>query len=163
MSKKRWLVLPGLVIVALWWWIQRPGAEAVRAQYAAITLGHPQTTVPTSAAVGPVVQTPAAPAQAVQIDSGGFPAMRERLVGKLQLDASQREKLDTILAALQPRFQALDNLDVTARPTARAKLVSELQLKINEMLTPDQRGFYEQLQARAYELKQGRAAAKPTP
>ncbi len=100
---------------------------------------------------------------------GDLARFRGRLLDKLQLDASQQAKLDTILAALQPRFMALDKLEANAGPLARAKLVGELQLKVNAMLTPDQRATYEQMQAQVDEQRQAQepangaasAAAKP--
>ena len=90
---------------------------------------------------------------------GGFALLRARLVDKLQLDASQQTKLDTILAESQPRFMALDKLEAQLRAPARAKLVGELQLKINSMLTPDQRATYELMQAQVDEQRQARTPA----
>ncbi len=88
-------------------------------------------------------------AHAQQAPGGGFAAMRERLVGELQLDASQQGKLDAIMLELRPRFMALADLDEETRPAARIKLLGDMQIKINTMLSPDQRATYEQMQARA--------------
>jgi len=88
-------------------------------------------------------------AHAQQVAGGGFAAMRERLVTELQLSDRQQAKLDAILAELRPRFTALAELDPAARPGARARLLGEMQITINEMLTPDQRATYEQMQAKA--------------
>jgi HlyD family secretion protein len=89
---------------------------------------------------------------------GGFAAMRERLIADLQLDAGQQARLDAILAELRPRFAALAERDAAARAPERAKLLTELQQKINAMLTPDQRAQYELLQARAATRRQAQAA-----
>lgn len=80
---------------------------------------------------------------------GGFAAMRERLIADLQLDASQQARLDAIMLELRPRFVALADLEQAQRQPARARLLAEMQQKINAMLTPDQRATYEQMQARA--------------
>ena len=80
---------------------------------------------------------------------GGLAAQRERLVSGLQLDADQQAKLDAIGAELRPRFGALRDLAQEERGPARAKLLAEMQQKINAMLTPDQRAAYELMQARA--------------
>lgn len=157
MNKTRWLVLPALAIVATaaWWWTQRSGVAAVPAQAAAITLGSPQTTVLAGHMADPVLQISVAGAQA---NGDGVAALRERLVADLKLNASQQRKLDTILVGWQPRFLALDKLEPMARQAAHAKLVGELQLKINATLTPDQRATYEQMQAQADKQKLARAA-----
>ncbi|MCW5645280.1 MAG: efflux RND transporter periplasmic adaptor subunit [Rhodoferax sp.] len=81
--------------------------------------------------------------------AGGFAAMRERLIADLQLDASQQARLDAIMLELRPRFMALADLEQAQRQPARARLLAEMQQKINAMLTPDQRATYEQMQARA--------------
>lgn len=80
---------------------------------------------------------------------GGLAAMRERLVSELKLDAAQQTKLDVISAEMRPRFATLGELEQSARPAARAKLLAEMQQKINAMLTPDQRAGYELMQAKA--------------
>ncbi len=89
---------------------------------------------------------------------GGLAAQRERLVTGLQLDAGQQAKLDAIGAAMRPGFMALRELDEAQRAPARAKLVTEMQQKINAMLTPDQRAAYELMQARATGAAAGPAA-----
>jgi HlyD family secretion protein len=90
---------------------------------------------------------------------GGLAAMRERLVEELKLDAAQQAKLDAIMVELRPRFMAMADLEQAARSAARTKLLSEMQQKINAMLTPDQRAVYEQMQARAAANRQAQAAS----
>lgn len=85
--------------------------------------------------------------------------MRERLIAELQLTDSQQAKLDAIMAELRPRFIALAELEQAARQPARAKLLVEMQQKINTMLTPDQRATYEQIQARAAANREAQGAA----
>lgn len=105
------------------------------------------------------------------VAGAGLAALRDRLVNGLKLDAAQQDKLDALLAALRPRFAALAEVDAQARPAERARLVGELQLRINEMLSPDQRAVYEQMQARAEARRandaggvaaDGTAAARPS-
>ena len=80
---------------------------------------------------------------------GGFAAQRERLVSALELDSDQQAKLDAIHAEMRPRWMALADMDQPQRAPAREKLMAEMRLKINAMLTPDQRAAYELMQARA--------------
>lgn len=94
-----------------------------------------------------------------QAAGGGLAGMRTRLIEELTLDATQQTRLDAILVDLRPRFMALAELDQAARQPARAKLLTEMQQKINAMLTPDQRAAYEQMQARATASREAQAAA----
>ncbi len=87
-------------------------------------------------------QTPPASGQ-----RGGYAAQRERLVTGLQLDAGQQARLDAISHEMLPRVMALRGLAEAERAPARAKLMVEMQQKINAMLTPDQRAAYELMQA----------------
>ena len=80
---------------------------------------------------------------------GGLAAMRERLVSGLQLDQDQQAKLDVISADLRPKFMAMRDLGEAERAPIRAKLMAEMQQRINAMLRPDQRAAYELMQARA--------------
>lgn len=85
--------------------------------------------------------------------------MRERLINELTLDATQQSRLDAIMVELRPRFMALAELAQAERQPARAKLLTEMQQKINAMLTPDQRAVYEQMQARTETNRAARTAA----
>ena len=90
-----------------------------------------------------------AQAQPAGGSGGGLAAQRERLVAGLQLDVEQQAKLDAISAEMRPRFMALRELGESERAASRARLLGEMQQKINAMLTPDQRAAYELMQARA--------------
>ncbi len=90
---------------------------------------------------------------------GGLAAQRERLVAGLQLDLEQQAKLDAIGAEMRPRFMALRELAESERAASRARLLGEMQQKINAMLTPDQRAAYELMQARATAAAGGATSA----
>lgn len=90
---------------------------------------------------------------------GGIAAQRERLVIELQLDAGQQSRLDAVFAELRPRLMALADLEQAQRAPAREKLLAEMRLKINAMLTPDQRAAYELMQARAADRRGAPATA----
>ena len=90
-----------------------------------------------------------AQAQPAGGSGGGLAAQRERLVAGLQRDVEQQAKLDAISAEMRPRFMALRELGESERAASRARLLGEMQQKINAMLTPDQRAAYELMQARA--------------
>ncbi len=100
-------------------------------------------------------------AQAQQ-GANGFVAQRERLVEQLKLDSGQQAKLDAIMAEMRPRLASLADLDEPSRQPARQKLLSELRLQINAMLTPDQRATYELMQARAEAIRATSAAGNPS-
>ena len=89
-----------------------------------------------------------ATAQSTNAQGGGYAAQRERLVTGLRLDVQQQARLDAITSEMLPRVLALSGLGRAERGPARAKLMVELQQKINAMLTPDQRAAYELMQAR---------------
>ncbi len=93
---------------------------------------------------------------------GGFAAMRERLIAELQLDTAQQARLDALMLEFRPRFVALADLEQPQRQPARARLLAEMQQKINAMLTPDQRAAYEQMQARAAATRAAQAATAGT-
>jgi HlyD family secretion protein len=78
---------------------------------------------------------------------GGPGALRERLVGELELNGEQQTQLDAILADLRPRFAALRELADGERQAAREKVMGELRERIGKILTPEQRERYAQQQA----------------
>ena len=104
---------------------------------------------------------PSATAQPAGGAGGGLAAQRERLVSGLKLDQDQQAKLDAISADMRPRFMAMRDLAETERGPARAKLVGEMQQRINAMLSPDQRAAYELMQAQS-QARQGSAGAAPS-
>ncbi len=102
---------------------------------------------------------PAAVAQPAAGAGGGLAAQRERLVNGLKLDQEQQAKLDAISADMRPRFMAMRDLPEAERGPVRAKLMGEMQQRINAMLNPDQRAAYELMQAQG----QARQAGGPPP
>ena len=76
---------------------------------------------------------------------GGLAAQRERLVSELQLSSEQQIKLDAISAEMRPKFMAMRDLSEDERPAAREKATSEMRLKINTMLTPEQKVKYQKI------------------
>lgn len=88
-------------------------------------------------------------ANAQPAGGGGMAAQRERLVSELQLDAEQTARLDAISAEMRPRFMALRDLPQDQRAEARDKLMADMRSRISSMLTPAQRGRYQQMLAQA--------------
>jgi Spy/CpxP family protein refolding chaperone len=70
-------------------------------------------------------------------------AMRRRLADELSLDASQRAALDSILDSRNARF---DELMAPMRPRLDSVSVNARQ-RIRDLLTPEQRARYDQMQA----------------
>ena len=80
---------------------------------------------------------------------GGLAALKERLVGELQLSVEQQTRFDAIAAELRPKFMALRDLPEDERGPAREKVSAEMRAKITAMLSPAQKARYEALQAQA--------------
>lgn len=97
------------------------------------------------------------PAQA-QTAADGLAAQRTGLTQALGLKPAQQHKLDAILAQAEPKLAAVAALPVTQQAVARRKLLDDMHLRINEMLTPDQRATYELMQAKAEERRNGQVA-----
>ena len=93
---------------------------------------------------------------------GGFAALRERLVNELKLSAEQQTKLDAINSDLRPKFMMLRELPEESRAAAREKLSAEMREQISRMLSPQQRGVYQQMQS-AGTSTQAQAPAKAPP
>ncbi len=72
---------------------------------------------------------------------------RNRLVHELQLDAAQTEKVDAIYASARPRFMQLRELPETERTRARERITADLRARIAELLTPEQKKRYAEMQA----------------
>ncbi|MEN9842974.1 MAG: hypothetical protein RLZZ612_803, partial [Pseudomonadota bacterium] len=101
---------------------------------------------------------------------GGLMAMRDRLVQDLQLTAAQQSQLDALLEKTRPKFAALRELPEDQRPAARDPLMQELRTQIGQLLTPEQRERYAQMQpaggrprAGAPEAPRSSAVAPPPP
>jgi HlyD family secretion protein len=106
--------------------------------------------IPGVEAAGPAASAPAAAQVAVASGAGGggaFAALRERLVGEVQVTGEQLERIDALMAAQRPRFAELRNVPEDQRPAARERIVAEMRLRIGEQLTPDQRKRYDAMQA----------------
>jgi HlyD family secretion protein len=95
--------------------------------------------------------------------AGGFAAQRERLIATLNLDQDQQAKLDAINADMRPRFMALRDLGEAERGAARARIVTDMQQRINAMLNADQRAAYELMQAQAQTRQSGSTAGTSSP
>jgi len=111
------------------------------------------------------------PADAVPADAGGpsearsaevkggvgaGAQWRERLVSELRLDADQQARLDPILADMRAKMMALQGLPEEARAKMAGAIRSDTQLRIGDLLRPEQReGFAELIAEQA-----GRAGAR---
>jgi HlyD family secretion protein len=89
----------------------------------------------------------AAAAPGAAASAGAFAALRERLVGELQVSGEQLERIDALMAAQRTRFAELRDLPEDARAGARERIVADLRARIGEQLTPDQRTRYQAMQA----------------
>ncbi|MEK9952142.1 MAG: efflux RND transporter periplasmic adaptor subunit [Curvibacter sp.] len=92
-----------------------------------------------------------APAAAVPVASpaGGnnpLSEFRNRLVRELQLDAAQTEKVDAIYAGARPRFMQLRELPEGERTKARERITADIRARIADVLTPEQKKRYAELQ-----------------
>jgi HlyD family secretion protein len=78
---------------------------------------------------------------------GGPGQMRETLTRELALTPDQQTRLDAILSESRQGFAALraQGLDDKAREVQRRRLRAEIQEKVREILTPEQRKKYEGL------------------
>ena len=103
-----------------------------------------------------------ASAQAQTVDEG-LEAQRARLVQGLNLKLAQQQKLDAILAQTQPKLAAATALPSAQQAPARRNLLDDMHLRINAMLTPDQRAAYELMQAKSEERRNTLAAAGSPP
>jgi HlyD family secretion protein len=72
---------------------------------------------------------------------------RNRLVRELQLDAAQTEKVDAIYASARPKFMQLRELPEAERTKARERITADIRARIAEVLTPEQKKRYAEMQA----------------
>ncbi len=91
---------------------------------------------------------------------GGGAALRDRLVGELQLNADQQAKLDAVFAEMRPRFAATRELPEEQRRAARDQAMSEMRQKITAFLTAAQKTQYQRLQEQG-EATRSAGAAPP--
>jgi HlyD family secretion protein len=76
-------------------------------------------------------------------------ALRERLTKELDLDAGQQAKVEAILNETRDRIRALDIEDKAARRQQAERLRAESRARIAEILNPEQRKRYEEMNAAA--------------
>jgi HlyD family secretion protein len=104
------------------------------------------------AAAPPVSKNPA-PGTASPVATpgagGGGPLaeFRNRLVSELQMNADQQQKLDNLFAETRPKFAAMRDATPEDRPKVRERIMAELRAKINDFLSPEQKGKYAALLA----------------
>jgi Spy/CpxP family protein refolding chaperone len=104
----------------------------------------------------PASAATSAQAQAQAVDDN-LASQRTHLVQGLDLKPAQQKKLDAIFVQTRPKLAAVTALPATEQAPARRKLMDEMHLRINEMLTPDQRAAYELMQAKAEERRNDQA------
>ncbi|MFN4361664.1 MAG: efflux RND transporter periplasmic adaptor subunit [Hylemonella sp.] len=92
----------------------------------------------------PPAAVPAAPAAGGNNPLAEF---RNRLVRELQLDAAQTEKVDAIYASARPKFMQLRELPEAERTKARERITADIRARIAEVLTPEQKKRYAEMQA----------------
>ena len=92
----------------------------------------------------PPAATPAAPAAGGNNPLAEF---RNRLVRELQLNAAQTEKVDAIYAGARPKFMQLRELPEAERTKARERITADIRARITEVLTPEQKQRYAEMQA----------------
>lgn len=96
-----------------------------------------------SAGAGKPGSEPAAGATANGTPGNQLRALRERLEKELQLDDTQKAKLDTIYAGMREKFMALRDAPEGERQKASERNRAELRTQIMDMLTPEQKKKYE--------------------
>jgi HlyD family secretion protein len=92
----------------------------------------------------PPAAVPAAPAAGGNNPLAEF---RNRLVRELQLNAAQTEKVDAIYAGARPKFMQLRELPEAERAKARERITADIRARIAELLTPEQKKRYAEMQA----------------
>jgi HlyD family secretion protein len=78
---------------------------------------------------------------------GGGEAMRERLVKELGLNAEQQTRLEAIMKDTRDKMRGLDTEDKGERRKQSEAARAEQRARIAEMLTPEQRKRYEEMNA----------------
>lgn len=110
-----------------------------------------EPTAPAAASASPApMDAASAPAAAAAPAAGAGSALtefRNRLVRELQLDAAQTGKVDAIYASARPKFMALRELPEADRGKARERITADIRARIAEVLTPEQKKRYAEMQA----------------
>lgn len=91
----------------------------------------------------------AAPATPAAGAGNAMTEFRNRLVRELKLDTAQTEKVDAIYASARPRFMQLRELPEAERSKARERITADIRARIAEVLTPEQKKRYAEMQAEA--------------
>lgn len=91
----------------------------------------------------------AAPATPAAGAGNAMTEFRNRLVRELKLDTAQTEKVDAIYASARPRFMQLRELPEAERSKARERITADIRARIAEVLTPEQKKRYAEIQAEA--------------
>lgn len=110
----------------------------------AVTAAASASPAPMDAASAPAA-APAAPAAAGAANA--ITEFRNRLVRELQLNTAQTEKVDAIYASARPKFMALRELPEVDRSKARERITADIRARIAEVLTPEQKKRYAEMQA----------------
>jgi Spy/CpxP family protein refolding chaperone len=92
-----------------------------------------------------------------------FASQRTHLVQGLDLKPAQQKQLDAIFVQTRPKLLAISALPAAEQAVARRKRIDDMHLRINEMLTPDQRAAYELMQAKAQERRNAQATVGHPP
>jgi HlyD family secretion protein len=91
---------------------------------------------------------------------GQLKAMRERLEKELQLDDSQKTKLDAIFAGMREKFTAMRDSPDGDRQKLAERNRGEMRAQIMEMLNPEQKKKYEQIIAESGDRRTGNARGR---
>lgn len=103
---------------------------------------------PAAPATAPQDAPPAAvPATPAAGGNNPLAEFRNRLVRELQLDAAQTEKVDAIYASARPKFMQLRELPEAERTKARERITADIRARVAEVLTPEQKKRYAEMQA----------------
>lgn len=87
-------------------------------------------------------------------------ALRERLEKELQLNDTQKSKLDTIYAGMREKYMALRDAPEGDRQKAAERNRSEMRAQIMEILTPEQQKKYEAIIAETTDRRSGGARGR---
>jgi HlyD family secretion protein len=87
-------------------------------------------------------------------------SFRERLVTELKLDAEQQQRLEPVFAEARNRFMGLRDLPEEARAKAGTAIRAELRARIEDVLTPDQKGRFAEVAAEFAGRSGGAAATR---
>lgn len=90
---------------------------------------------------------PSSPAVSGGGGGGQMRGMRERLEKELQLDDSQKAKLDAIFRGMREKMMGLRDMPEGERQKASERNRADMRARIGEILTPEQKSKYEEIAA----------------